>query len=63
MPYGAGARLFYSRNALFQAFLLTGEAAPAVNTPLFNTSFSIGGMSDSFDRSRRTMSLNVSAGA
>lgn len=38
----------------------------AVNTPLFNTSFSVGGvfngMSDSFDKVRHTVSVNVSAG-
>lgn len=38
----------------------------AVNTPLFNTSFSVGGvfngMSDSFDKARHTVSVNVSAG-
>lgn len=44
---------------------LTGDGS-AVNTPLFNTSFSIGGvfngMSDSFDKGRHTVSVNVSAG-
>lgn len=38
-----------------------------VNTPLFNTSFSISGvfsgMADSFDKSRHTVSVNVGAGA
>lgn len=39
----------------------------AVNTPLFNTSFSVAGvftsMSDSFDKARHTVSVNVNAGA
>lgn len=38
----------------------------AVNTPLFNTSFSISGvfagMSDTFDKSRHNVSLNINAG-
>lgn len=38
----------------------------AVNTPLFNTSFSISGvfagMSDTFDKARHNVSLNISAG-
>ncbi|MBD5446318.1 MAG: DUF4469 domain-containing protein [Treponema sp.] len=38
----------------------------AVNTPLFNTSFSVGGvfsgMADSFDKARHTVSVNVNAG-
>ena len=38
----------------------------AVNTPLFNTGFSIAGvftsMSDSFDKNRHTVSLNINAG-
>lgn len=38
----------------------------AVNTPLFNTSFSISGvfagMSDAFDKTRHNVSLNISAG-
>lgn len=38
----------------------------AVNTPLFNTSFSVGGvfngMSDSFDKARHAVSLNVNTG-
>ena len=38
----------------------------AVNTPLFNTSFSISGvfdgMADTFDKSRHTVSLNINAG-
>ena len=38
----------------------------AVNTPLFNTGFSVGGvfngMSDSFDKARHTVSVNVNPG-
>ena len=38
----------------------------AVNTPLFNTSFSVAGvftsMSDSFDKARHTVSVNINAG-
>ncbi|MDE6350451.1 MAG: DUF4469 domain-containing protein [Treponemataceae bacterium] len=44
---------------------LTADGS-AVNTPLFNTSFSVGGvfssMSDSFDKTRHTVSVNVNAG-
>lgn len=44
---------------------LTADGS-AVNTPLFNTSFSVGGvfssMSDSFDKARHTVSVNVNAG-
>ncbi len=44
---------------------LTADGS-AVNTPLFNTSFSVtgvfNGMADSFDKARHTMSVNVNAG-
>ena len=44
---------------------LTADGS-AVNTPLFNTSFSVGGvfngMSDTFDKARHTVSLNVNVG-
>ena len=44
---------------------LTADGS-AVNTPLFNTSFSVSGvftsMSDSFDKARHTVSVNISAG-
>ncbi|MDE6706122.1 MAG: DUF4469 domain-containing protein [Treponemataceae bacterium] len=44
---------------------LTADGS-AVNTPLFNTSFSVGGvfngMADMFDRARHTVSVNVNAG-
>ena len=45
---------------------LTADGS-AVNTPLFNTSFSVSGvfasMSDSFDKARHTVSVNVNAGS
>ncbi|MBD5446897.1 MAG: DUF4469 domain-containing protein [Treponema sp.] len=45
---------------------LTADGS-AVNTPLFNTSFSVGGvfasMADSFDKTRHSVSVNVNAGA
>ena len=44
---------------------LTADGS-AVNTPLFNTSFSVSGvfngMADSFDRARHSVSVNVNAG-
>ena len=44
---------------------LTADGS-AVNTPLFNTSFSVAGvftsMSDSFDKARHTVSVNINAG-
>ena len=44
---------------------LTADGS-AVNTPLFNTSFSVSGvftsMSDSFDKARHSVSVNVNAG-
>lgn len=44
---------------------LTADGS-AVNTPLFNTSFSVAGvftsMSDSFDKTRHTVSVNINAG-
>ncbi len=44
---------------------LTADGS-AVNTPLFNTSFSVSGvfsgMADSFDKSRHTVSVNINAG-
>ena len=44
---------------------LTADGS-AVNTPLFNTSFSVSGvfsgMADSFDKTRHTVSVNISAG-
>lgn len=44
---------------------LTADGS-AVNTPLFNTSFSVSGvftsMSDSFDKARHTVSVNINAG-
>ncbi|MBD5426654.1 MAG: DUF4469 domain-containing protein [Treponema sp.] len=44
---------------------LTADGS-AVNTPLFNTSFSVAGvftsMSDSFDKARHSISVNVNAG-
>ena len=45
---------------------LTADGS-AVNTPLFNTGFSVGGvftgMTDSFDKARHTVSVNVNAGS
>ena len=53
-------------NAFFEEVLIITREGNTVNTPLFNTSFSIGGVfngdNDTFDPARHTVNINLKAG-